>query len=57
MRPHASVFPALKTEDTVMQRITRKTALTDLLIIPIAAEAVLAVNAAPAEADDNKACL
>lgn len=38
-----------------MKRITRKTALTDLLIIPIAAEAVLTVNAAPAEADDNKA--
>jgi hypothetical protein len=38
-----------------MKRITRKTALTDLLIVPVAAGAVLTVNAAPAEADDNKA--
>jgi hypothetical protein len=38
-----------------MKHITRKTALTDLLIVPIAAGAVLAVNVAPAEADDNKA--
>jgi hypothetical protein len=38
-----------------MKRITRKTALTDLLLIPIATEAALSVTAAPARADDNKA--
>jgi hypothetical protein len=38
-----------------MKHITRKTALTDLLIIPLTAEAVLAAGAAPAQAADNKA--
>ena len=38
-----------------MKHITRKTALTGLLTIPMAAEAVLAANVASAQAADNKA--
>jgi hypothetical protein len=37
-----------------MKRITRKTALTSLVIVPIAAEAAL-LNVAAAQAADNKA--
>jgi hypothetical protein len=53
---HATVCThAACSREIDMKRVTRKTALTGLLTIPIATEIALTVTARPAEAQDNKA--